>query len=84
MNAFRQAACQYPSVSIRMIDNYARIAQRIADRDGPMEMIDFLEKLAKELRDHADSVTSYEEDERAINRAFAEGFPHDRQHEGAP
>ena len=84
MNAFRQAACQYPSVSIRMIDNYARIAQRIADRDGPTEMIDFLEKLAKELRDHADSVTSYEEDERAINRAFAEGFPHDRQHEGAP
>ncbi|WBY17464.1 DUF2254 domain-containing protein [Erythrobacteraceae bacterium WH01K] len=74
MSAFRQAACQYPSVSIRMIDNYARIAARIEREGGPAQLIDFIRDLARHLRDHADSVTQYGMDKRSINAAFDNGF----------
>ncbi|GMN13753.1 DUF2254 family protein [Altererythrobacter sp. MTPC7] len=74
MSAFRQAACQYPSVSIRMIDNYGRIAARIEREDGPAQLVDFIRDLARHLRDHADSVTQYGMDKRSINAAFDNGF----------
>ena len=74
MNAFRQAACKYPSVSIRMIGNYGRVARRSARAGAPDGMPAFLERLARELRDHAVSTSSHERDRADIRAAFAEAF----------
>ena len=74
LNAFRQAACQYPSVAIRMIDNYARIASRQRTNDAPEGLVDFLEELAQNLCGHAMSVAQFDQDAKAINEAFTKGF----------
>ena len=80
--AFRQAACQYPSVAIRMIDNYARVRQ-VALEDGQSGQFGaFLETAAKELRDHSSALAEYEGDQRDIHDAFARGFTDGGTREG--
>ncbi|MEE4201482.1 DUF2254 family protein [Erythrobacter sp.] len=66
LSAFRQAASQYPSVSIRMIGNYHRVAQILANEERSEPFIGLLAKLARELAHHAESVSSYECDKRDI------------------
>ena len=74
LSAFRQAACQYPSVSIRMIDNYARVRQIAADGGQSAEFGDFIAQCARELRDHAASVATYDGDRNDIMTAYKRGF----------
>ena len=74
LNAFRQAACQYPSVAIRMIDNYARIARRQRINGAPDGLVGFMAHLANELADHARSVADFEGDADDIAHALATGF----------
>jgi uncharacterized membrane protein len=66
LSAFRQAASQYPSVSIRMIGNYHRICENLASEDRSEPLIGFLATLARELAHHAESVSTYECDKRDI------------------
>ena len=82
--AFRQAACQYPSVAIRMIDNYARIHAIVLAEGQSDEFAEFLCYLARQLRDHAASVTDFDGDRQDIMDAFAKGFTgEDAGNEGA-
>lgn len=74
LNAFRQAACQYPSVAIRMIDNYARIARRQRINGAPDGLIELIGRLASELAGHARSVAQFEGDAEDIAQALATGF----------
>ncbi|MHA6317907.1 DUF2254 family protein [Altererythrobacter sp. CAU 1778] len=69
--AFRQAACQYPSVSIRMIDNYARLIERARAAGHSAELVEFLMRRARELGDHARDVTQFEGDKTDIAEAIA-------------
>lgn len=75
LSAFRQAACDYPSVSIRMIDNYSRFASLCQRNGASAELIMFLEKISRELSDHALSATSFEKDRDDIEAAIARAFP---------
>ena len=68
--AFRQSAADYPPVAIRMIDNYARLCERLADREQH-GLVAFLTDRARELRDHAMANAEQECDARAIADAFA-------------
>ena len=70
MNAFRQAACQYPSVAIRMIDNYSRLAALLPDTIENEEMRAFLYRLASQLHDHARSVSEYAADQEDLDSAL--------------
>lgn len=74
LSAFRQAACQYPSVSIRMIDNYARIAERKEADGASGDLVDMLRQLALDLSDHAVAVAQFDKDRHDIREAFAKGF----------
>ena len=74
LSAFRQAACQYPSVSIRMIDNYARNAEGKEADGGSEGLVAMLRKLAKDLSDHAVAVAQFDKDRHDIREAFAKGF----------
>ena len=74
LSAFRQAACQYPSVSIRMIDNYARIAERKEADGASGGLVDMLRQLALDLSDHAVAVAQFNKDRHDIREAFAKGF----------
>ncbi len=74
LSAFRQAAGQYPPVSIRMIDNYARIAERKEADGGSGGLVDMLRQLALDLSDHAVAVAQFEKDRHDIREAFAKGF----------
>lgn len=71
MNAFRQAACQYPSVAIRMINNYARLTGQLNGQIDENELRAFLLTLSQELSEHAVSVTEYFGDCEDIREAFA-------------
>mgnify|MGYP004451164757 FL=1 len=78
--AFRQAAADYPSVAIRMTDNYRRICEPLfaQDPDKRQEaLIDFLYDEAKSLTEHAAARAQYSGDRRDIEAAF-EGFKHMR------
>ena len=70
LNAFRQAACQYPSIAIRMIGNYARLATLLQRQGGSEQLRAYLRRLATEMRDHARSVAQYEEDRADIDTAL--------------
>ena len=70
LNAFRQAACDYPSVAIRMIDNYARLITLLAD-DCPPTFMAHLERLACELCDHAQGRAQLGMDKDDIAAALA-------------
>ncbi|MCH2488430.1 MAG: DUF2254 domain-containing protein, partial [Erythrobacter sp.] len=76
--AFRQAAADYPSVAIRMIDNYRRICEPLfaQDRDIRQEgLIDFLYDEAKALSEHAAARAQHMGDRRDIEAAFEEFRP---------
>ena len=74
LDAFRQAACQYPSVAIRMIDNYARIRAIVCEEAKSDEFAGFLRELAQDLRDHAAAMAKFDGDRDDIMQAFAHGF----------
>ena len=74
LNAMRQAACQYPSVAIRLIENYGRLATTMRSNNLPAGMIDFLDRLARQLRDHATSVAEYDYDKASIAEAYRQQF----------
>ena len=71
LKAFRQAAADYPSVSIRMIDNYARLCALMAEQDCPAGLLRYLRQSAEELRDHAMANAEQEIDRRDIADAFS-------------
>ncbi|MBX7539843.1 DUF2254 family protein [Qipengyuania sphaerica] len=71
LKAFRQAAADYPSVSIRMIDNYARLCALMATQGCPPGLLRYLRKSAEELRDHALANAEQDIDRRDIAEAFA-------------
>ena len=79
LNALRQAACQYPSVAIRLIDNYGRLAASMRKNGAPVGLIEFLSRLAIQLRDHAISVAEFEYDQTCIANTYLRNFNH---HEG--
>ncbi len=70
LNAFRQAACQYPSVSIRMIDNYRRICETLHQNDRSEGFILMLAKLARDLAEHAQQVTQFDRDSQDLSATW--------------
>ncbi len=65
--AFRQAAAPYPSVSIRMIENYGRICRL----GGPSEACkDFLREMARDLAQHAIELAQFDRDRADIGTAL--------------
>ena len=70
MNAFRQAAADYPSVSIRMIGNLARLARQLSQEDAPAGLLRYLHRLASELADHAKVRAETDYDREAIARSL--------------
>ena len=70
LNAFRQAACQYPSVTIRMIDNYRRLIEKCVEQDRPEGLRRFIVQLAQDLAEHAEACAGYECDKADITAAF--------------
>ena len=70
LKAFRQAACEYPSVSIRMIDNYARLRTLLQDR-CPVQFTDYLAQTGRELGQHAQSRAQLDIDRNDIKAALA-------------
>ena len=76
LSAFRQAAADYPSVSIHMIRNYGRVAawHRDTAQDPDGEFGDFMRTLASDLRDHATIQATLDKDRADIAKAFAASF----------
>ena len=72
MSAFRQAAADYPSVSIRMIGNYRRICEVLDDSQREEGFASYLGRLAKELADHARSRAETDSDRQDIAKAWDE------------
>ena len=70
LSAFRQAACEYPSVAIRMIGNYDRIATRLEDDGAPASFTVFIRTLACELGEHTVAVSEYEQDREDVREAM--------------
>ncbi len=64
--ALRQAACDYPSVAIRLIENYHRLAEASIEEDGMDGFIDFLFERASEMSEHAAKRAQLEVDAQAI------------------
>lgn len=73
--AFRQAACEYPSVSIRMIGNLARVAACGDATCDPAGLRGFVAGHARLLADHAASRATHGHDRRAIEAAYDEHAP---------
>ena len=71
LKAFRQAAADYPSVSIRMIENYARLCALMAEQDCPPGLLRYLKQCAEHLRDHAADNAEQDIDKQDIADAFA-------------
>lgn len=70
LKAFRQSASEYPAVAIRMIDNLARLASLLGERQCPGGLLAFLEAAAGELCDHAAARTQFVSDRDDIAAAF--------------
>ncbi len=68
---FRQAAADYPSVSIRMIENYGRLHALLARGDKPSSLLAYLKRLAQELSEHAAANAGYTKDRDAIEQTYA-------------
>ncbi|KLE32358.1 DUF2254 family protein [Aurantiacibacter luteus] len=75
LSAFRQSACKYPSVAIRMIDNYARAARIVRAEGLSGELHAFLRDHAGSLADHAALQATFAGDREDIRAAFTRGFP---------
>ena len=67
LKAFRQAAADYPSVAIRLIDVFARVAS-LSDKAG---MAAFLRAEAAAMADHAAGRATYRDDADDIRAALA-------------
>ncbi len=70
IHAFRQAACEYPSVSIRMIDNFARLVRHLNREQTPRELGEFIQGLASTLNEHAQLKADVQEDKDDIAAAY--------------
>ncbi|NVD44962.1 DUF2254 family protein [Qipengyuania atrilutea] len=70
MNAFRQAAADYPSVSIRMIGNLARLTRQLSEESASAGLLRYLHRLAEELAEHAKSRAQTDYDRQAIARSL--------------
>ncbi|ANU08747.1 DUF2254 family protein [Paraurantiacibacter namhicola] len=70
LNAFRQAACQYPSVTIRMVDNYHRLIDRCEGEGRPAGLRRFLVQMAQDLAEHGEASAGYDCDRADITAAF--------------
>jgi uncharacterized membrane protein len=70
LKAFRQAAADYPSVSIRMIENYARVCRLMGEKGCPPGLLHYLRRCGEELRDHAIANAEQECDRKDIADAF--------------
>ena len=70
LDAFRQAAADYPSVSIRMIRNYGRVIRAVQDAGGSPRLICYLQAAALGLRDHAQARAETDQDRADIRAAF--------------
>lgn len=66
LKAFREAAASYPSVAVRMIENYARVAALAANRG----LTAFLEGHAQALADHASAMATFDGDKADIRAAI--------------
>jgi len=81
LDAFRQAAADYPSVAIRMIGNYGRVMRGVSDGAGKSEggglhgCSKFLEAKARALRDHAVQRAQLDHDASDIRAAFERTWP---------
>ena len=72
LNAFRQAAADYPSVSIRMIGNYGRIIRGVKAAGGPPGLAAYLDDKARVLQDHAVARAQLDQDRSDIRAAYEE------------
>lgn len=70
LDAFRQAAADYPSVSIRMIENYGRLHTLLFDRNAAPSLLDYLRQQAHELSAHAADKANYTKDQTAIEHVY--------------
>lgn len=70
LDGFRQAAADYPSVSIRMIENYGRLHALLSAKDASPSLLDYLRHQALDLREHACANTEYRKDRTAIEQAY--------------
>ena len=68
--AFRQAAANYPSVTIRMIGNIERLMQQFRDEGCPDGLVTFLCEYATQLADHASQRADAEVDMHDIAKAL--------------
>ena len=69
--ALRQAACQYPSVSIRLINNYGKLIARAQASGLSPQLAEFLARCARDLAEHAASRATYDGDARDIRAALS-------------
>ncbi len=71
LDQFRQAAAGYPSVSIRMIQNYGRLDALLRRGNAPQGLRDYLRARARELCEHAANMAEHEKDGDSVKQAFA-------------
>ena len=72
LKAFRQAAADYPSVAIRMIGNYRRVATRLHEAGCAPELVAFLRGEAGALADHAANRAQFDQDRADILRSLSQ------------
>ncbi len=68
--AFRQAAADYPSVTIRMLGNIAQLLRQFATQDAAPGLSAFLTGYAGELADHAQARAQSDKDRNDIAAAL--------------
>lgn len=67
LSALRQSSCDYPAVTIRLIENFLKLAKaEIETGENDREYIAFLIKTAKEFGDHAIMRADFDADRDAI------------------
>ena len=67
LKALRQAAADYPSVSIRLVNNYARVCAQAESAPG---LCTFLQGHARDLASHAAERAQFAKDREAIERSM--------------
>ena len=73
LSALRQAASAYPSVAIRLIENYAKLSERHGSGASSGLSL-FLAAQAREMRDHAVALAEHEGDKHDIMSAYDAGL----------
>ncbi|MXP24554.1 DUF2254 domain-containing protein [Altererythrobacter indicus] len=67
----RQAAADYPAVSVRMIDNYTRLIRQFRQGDAPLGLMVFLNNKAERLATHTISKAELDADRDDLMAALA-------------